>query len=72
VSTKKSLKQEIESKNREMGWLHHRLESITTVNRMLLNRDKEFDDCSVVYILDTLRKEVEAEVIKINTWMNED
>jgi hypothetical protein len=55
-----------------MKWLHHRIESITTVNRMLLNREKEFDDCSVVYILDTLRKEVEQEVIKINTWMNED
>ena len=71
MASKKSLLREIESKNRTIGWIHHRMESITAVNRMLIDRDDEFEGHSIADVLALLRQECEVAINEINAWFNE-
>ncbi len=70
MAAKKSLLREIESKNRETKWWHHRVDSIGTVSRMLVAREDEFNGHSIMDVLATLRKECEVAINGINLWFD--
>lgn len=70
MANKKSLLREIESKNREIKWWHHRIDSIVTLNRMMLNREEEFKGKDIIEILEVLRQECEKGITDINAWFN--